>query len=134
MDIVRRLVWFGIVASAASFAIFFVLGNFVVASAQNGGPVLVRDALMPGVHHLSGMILLPLSCDELTVQTQEVSSATYLLAFQSWQDPSVPCSTTPTPREFDTVVFAPSVGVGFSATLDGTAFPVTVLPDISNEP
>ena len=128
---VRRLVWFAIVASAASFAIFFVLGNFVVVSAENGGPVPIRDTLTAGVHHLSGMILLPLSCDELTVQTEQVSSDTYLLTFQSWEDPSIPCSGAPTPREFNTVLFAPSIGITFAATLNGIAFPVVVLPDIS---
>jgi hypothetical protein len=77
------------------------------------------------------MILLPAACDELTVQTQEVSSNSYVLAFQTWQDPSVLCPTTPTPREFNTVVFASSTTVNFSATLNGNGFPIVVLPATS---
>jgi hypothetical protein len=130
MDIVRRLVWFGVVASFASFAIFFVLGNFAVATAEDTGPVAIRDVLSPGVHHLSGMLLLPNSCDELTVETEQLSATAYALEFHTWENPSVPCPTTPTPREFQTIVFAPSVGVSFSASLDGTAFPITVLPAV----
>jgi hypothetical protein len=130
MEVVRRLVWLGIVCIAAGFAIFTVLGNFVVASAENAGPVQIRDTLAPGVHHLSGMLLLPLTCDQLTVQTDEISSNTYLLDFGTWQDPTVACETEPTPRQFNTIVLASSVGVQFTATLDGKAFPISILPTL----
>jgi len=131
MEVVRHFVWFAIVATAATFVIFFVVGNFFVGTAENAEPVPVRDVISDGAQHLSGMILLPLACEELTVQTQKVSANGYLLAFQTWQDPSVPCPTTPPPREFDTVVFATSTNVEFSATLNGNGFPITVLPESS---
>jgi hypothetical protein len=130
MDIVRRLVWFGIVSAFAAFAIFFVLGNFAVATADDTGPVAIRDVLSPGVHHLSGMLLLPVSCDELTVETTQSSATSYVLQFHTWQNPSVPCPASPTPRAFQTIVFAPSTGTSFTATLDGTSFPITILPAV----
>ncbi|HEV3245515.1 MAG TPA: hypothetical protein VG102_04100 [Candidatus Paceibacterota bacterium] len=133
MDIVRRLVWFAIVATVACFAIFVVLGNFV-SYAGNAGTVPVRDVVSPGTHRLSGMLVLPLSCDELSVETRQVTPALYQLMFQTWQDPSVPCPNTPTPRLFQTIVFAPSVGVAFTATLDGKAFPITILTEASSSP
>jgi hypothetical protein len=129
-DIVRSMVWFAIVATATSYAIFAVLGNFAAASAADEGPIPVRDLLEPGVHHLSGMVMVPSACDELTVRAQQISTTTYQLAFQTWQDPSVPCPTDPTPREFNVVAFAPSTGVEFSAALDGRQFPIAVIPDV----
>ena len=128
-DMIRRLVWFGIVAFAFAFAIFAILGNFAALGAENGGPVPVRDIISPDTHMLSGMILLPLACDELTVQTQQISANVYDLAFTTWEDPSVPCPETPTPRTFQAVTFAPATGVTFTATLDGNAFPILVLPE-----
>jgi len=130
-DMMRRMVWFAIVLTAASFAIFAVLGNFAISSAENEGPVLIRDVVTPGVHNLSGMILLPLSCDELSTQSKPVSSTTYQLIFETWQDPSIACPEEPTPREFKTVIFAPQTGVTFFATLDGQGFPIQVTPDDS---
>ena len=130
-DMVRRLVWFAIVSSAASFAIFAVLGNFAIAGAENAGPVFIRDVLSPGVHRFSGMLLVPLACDELSVQSKPMSSTTFQLIFETWQDPSIQCPEEPTPREFRTVVFAPSAGVTFFATLDGRGFPIQILPDLS---
>lgn len=131
LDTVRRLVWFSIVATAASFAVFLVLGNFATAGAENEGPVPVRDVVTAGAHQLTGMLLLPLSCDELSVEPEQISGTVYELAFETWQDPSVPCAQTPTPRSFEAVVFAPSVGVSFTAALDGQMFPIQILPDFS---
>jgi hypothetical protein len=129
-DMVRRMVWFAVVSTAASFAVFAVLGNFAIAGAENEGPVVIRDVLSPGAHQFSGMLLLPLACDELSVQSRPMSSSTYQIIFQTWQDPSIACPPGPTPREFKTVIFAPSVGVEFLATLDGKSFPIEVVPDI----
>ena len=129
LDLIRRLVWFAVVATAACFAIFFVLGNFFVASAQDEGPVPVRDVITSGTHRLSGILVLPLSCEELSVQPRQVSASEYALVFTTWQDPSIACPQTPTPRQFNAVVFAPSDGISFIATLDGKNIPIIVLPD-----
>lgn len=131
LDAVRSLVWFAIVATIACFAIFFVLGNFFVVSAQNSGPMPVRDIVNSGAHHLSGMIVLPLSCDELSVQPQEISANAYALVFSTWENPSTTCPATPTPREFNAVVFAPASGISFIAVLDGKNVPITVIPETS---
>ena len=68
VDMIRRMVWFAIVATAVSFAIFAVLGDFATAGAVNEGSVPIRDVVTSGTHHLSGMLMLPLACDELSVQ------------------------------------------------------------------
>lgn len=128
MDIVRRLVWFAIVATAAFFAIFVVLGDFAT-SAWSNNTTAIRDVVSPGTHTLSGMVVLPLSCDELSVTTNQASPTLYQILFQTWQDPSIQCESSPTPRLFQTIVFAPSAGVSFAASLDGKSLPITVLPE-----
>jgi hypothetical protein len=125
-DTIRAFVWFAIVATAASFAIFAVLGNFGALNAAFESPVPIHDDVSAGVHHLSGILVLPLSCDELSVETETISGTDYLLAFQSWQDPSVTCTQTPTSRAFEAVVPASSNGVSFIATLNGNGFPITI--------
>lgn len=130
-DMIRRLVWFAIVAAAATFAIFVVLGNFATLGAASEGPVPIHDLVSSGSHRLSGMLLLPLSCDEISVRIQSISPNVYELAFQTWQDPSVQCPASPTPRLFQTIVLAPQSGVSFVATLDGKAFPISIIPDVA---
>src|ERR1700722_7914677 len=115
MDTVRRLVWLALVTIAAFFAIFVVLGNFVATRAQGSGVVAIHDVISPGAHHLNGILVLPLSCDELNVSVDPMSSTTYQVQFTTWQDPSIACPSTPTPRPFETVAFAPSTGILFTA-------------------
>lgn len=131
VDTIRRLVWFAVVATAAIFAIFVVLGNFATMSAANSGPVAIHDTVSNGSHQLNGILVLPLQCDELSVETIKISSTVYELAFQTWQDPSVSCPQTPTPRAFEAIAFAPASGTTFIATLDGKGFPITIVPDTS---
>lgn len=130
-DTVRRLVWLAVVMTTAFFAIFSVLGNFVEINAQNGGPIAIHDSLSPGVHRLNGILTLPLACDELSVGVEQVSENAYVLAFTTWQDPSIVCPREPTPRAFDTIAFAPSVGTDFYATFNGQPMQITIVPDVA---
>lgn len=128
-DTIRRLVWFAVVATAAFFSIFAVLGNFVTVNAENSGPVAIHDSVSPGIHHINGILMLPLSCDELSVGVEQVSASQYMLAFTTWQDPSIVCPAEPTPRAFETVAFASASGTTFIATLDGKPLPIFIVRD-----
>lgn len=130
MDIARRLVWFAIVATAGCFAILVVLGNVIFPATAGGSSVAVRDIVTPDAHWISGALTLPLTCDELSLSTKKLSATVYELVFQTWQDPSVPCSQESTPRTFQTVVFAPPSGVSFVATLDGRPFAITIISEV----
>lgn len=129
-DLIRRLVWFAIVASAFSYVVLLVLGSIVYAQAARlYAPVLIRDELRVGVHHLSGIIMVPSRCDQLSLHTEQVSTTTYFLVFTTWHEPSVNCDNEEeVPRSFREVVFAPSTGVRFIASLDGRPFPVVTIP------
>lgn len=94
-------------------------------------PIIVRDKLKRDEHHLSGTLIVPSSCDQLKVTSKQISKTEYQLVFETWPEPSISCEDTPSPRVFSTVVFAPSVGVHFSALLDKKPLEIAVYPTVS---
>ncbi len=129
--IISRMMWFFVVAIVLAYASYLVAGSIVHAQASGENlPVVVRDELGAGIHHLSGMVMVATPCDELSVRVEEISRSVYALLFKTWHEPSVECALDPTPRYFRTVLFAPAAGVEFTATLDGAGFPIVVLPTL----
>ncbi|MBI4087926.1 hypothetical protein HY418_00910 [Candidatus Kaiserbacteria bacterium] len=128
-DIIRRLVWFTVVATAVAYATLLVGGSFISARAASlNSAITVRDELAPGSHHLMGMVMVPASCYELSVRTESVSGNAYQLVFNTWRDPAVPCSPDEVARAFHAVLYAPATGVEITATMDGKGLPIAVLP------
>lgn len=127
-ELARRLVWFFFVAASLSYAIFLVAGATIHKEALGDTRrVLVRDFLKVGEHHLSGMVMVPSSCSQLSVKTEEVSSTLFHLKFSTWEEPYVDCPREDTPRAFRAIVFAPSVGVDFMATLDDAPLEIAIV-------
>lgn len=130
-EIVQRFVWFFVASCAIAYVVFLLAGHMISAdAAEVQRTVFVRDSLEPGVHHLSGMVFVPTTCSELTVRAQQVEDAVYELQFTTWETPVVKCAKEEVPRVFNVIVFAPSTGVRFFATLDGSTLPIVVLPYI----
>ncbi|OGG50793.1 hypothetical protein A2763_02610 [Candidatus Kaiserbacteria bacterium RIFCSPHIGHO2_01_FULL_54_36] len=128
-EIVQRMVWFTIVASAIAYATYLVAGSIVSAQAsRTHAPIIIRDELGGGVHRLSGMVMVPTPCHELILRTEEVSKSDYALLFKTWREPSTVCEAEEVPRHFRAMLFAPASGVDFTATLDGKGFPIVVMP------
>ncbi len=131
--IFSRMVWFFVVASLLAYATYLVVGNIAQAEASGENlPVVIRDELGKGVHHVSGMVMVPTPCDQLSVRTEAISNDTFVLVFRTWREPSVDCTEEETPRYFRALLFAPSTGVAFTATLDGSSLPILVLPALSS--
>lgn len=131
-EIIRRLVWFFFVASIGSYAVFLLVGGTIHAEAIDLSRVVqVRDVLKPGVHALSGMVMVSRTCDELVVATQEISATVHKLEFKTWQQPSIPCITEDVPRSFRASVVAPAAGVDFIATLNDLPLTVVVYQEIA---
>ena len=131
--IFSRMLWFFVVASLLAYATYLLAGKIVHAEASGENlPVIVRDELGKGVHHLSGMLMVPTPCDQLSVRIEPASSLQYVLVFRTWREPSVDCTEDEVPRYFRAILFAPSTGIGFNATLDGIGFPIVVLPVLSD--
>lgn len=133
LDLVRRLVWFFVVAAATAYAIFLVAGNAIHTRALGDTrTVLVRDFLKVGEHHLSGMVMVPSTCKQLSVRTEQLSEMVFHLKFSTWEEPNVDCLSEDTPRAFRAIVFAPSVGVEFTGSLDEAPLQIAVTPAIEH--
>lgn len=135
LELLRRLVWFFIVASALAYAVFLVAGNAIYTQALGDSRiVLIRDYIKVGEHHMSGMVMVPSTCRQLSVRAEDVSQGVVHLRFSTWEEPNVACDQEDTPRAFRALVFAPAVGVQFIATLDDNPLQIAVTPttQISN--
>lgn len=126
-EMLRRIVWFALVACACAYAIYLVAGSFVESNASHRVPLVIHDSLAPGVHTLEGTITLSRSCDNVTVSTSQIASSSYALVFETWQSGSDTCTTEPTARDFQAIVLAPATGTRFYATLDGALLPIQVV-------
>lgn len=131
-EMVRRLVWFTIIASIIAYTAYLAAGSFVEAKAAES-PVVVRDNVGPNEHQLSGMVMVPSSCYELMVRTAQLSRTDFQLIFTTWLDPSITCKhPTEVPREFHAMLFAPAAGVHISALLDDKDIPIAVIPTVTH--
>ncbi len=123
------MAWFTIVAIALSYSSYLLAGGVINARASGlYEPILIRDVLGQGSHNLSGAVMVPTPCDQISVRTLALSTTAYMLNFETWREPSVDCGNAETPRVFHAILFAPSVGIEFGATLDGVGLPIVVLP------
>lgn len=133
-ELFRHLVWFFVVASAVAYSIFLVAGSFITASAVDATHIVqARDELAPGEHHLSGIVMVPTTCTELSVRTEKISDTVYNLAFSTWQEPSVECKIDDTPRSFRAILFAPAAGIQIVGTLDGSPLTVVAIPVVKGK-
>ena len=127
--VISRLSWFVLISVVVAYASYLVLGSIV--NAQESGvnePTLIRDELRANRHSLSGMVMVPTPCDQLSVTTETISKTNFAIVFKTWHEPSVDCGNEPTPRAFETELFAPAAGVTFTATVNDKALPIAVIP------
>jgi hypothetical protein len=126
-DAARRLTIFAVVASVFSYGVLLVGGKVVEANATHIiVPMVIRDTPEKGAHILSGTLLLPVSCDELSAHIIEVSTSSFVITLSTWQDPAVTCTQDKISKWFQTVAFAPQKGIVFAAKLDGQDIPMVI--------
>jgi|GEM_PF-2730045 len=127
-DAARRLTAFAVVASVFSYGVLLVGGNIVEANSTNiiVAPTVIRDTPEKGAHILSGTLVLPSPCDELSAHTVEVSTSSFVITLSTWQDPAVTCTQDKVSKWFQTVAFAPQKGISFAAKLDGQDMPMII--------
>ena len=126
MSFFSSALWLLTVIFSVSYVSHLYLASIAHSEAIEAGPVIIRDNLRSGEHHLSGMVTVSSPCDLLSVNAKKLSWNTYVLDFTSWNEPAILCEETPVPRSFNTTIFAPSIGISFIATLDGKPFPIIV--------
>ncbi len=122
-----RALWIGASIIAVTYASYLYFGSVNAAYFGEPAPIPILDILSKeGEHHLSGDIPVPSSCHGLTVTTKALSETHFQLEFITWQEPTLSCEPLGYSRTFNTVVFAPSTGITFSARIDGEEVPIRI--------
>lgn len=133
LDVVRRLVWSAVTAVVVTYAGLLLIGGAmeVYANAVMRPPTIIRDRVSPGMHQLSGTLMVHNSCDDLLQSADKLSDTQYQIVFQTWREPSTPCTTGDIPRTFNATVFAPAFGINITAQLDNAQIPIAVIREIA---
>lgn len=122
-----RIIWFAVLGCAVSLAAHLFFGSTIAASAEGSlREVALKDRYQKGAHHISGMIIVPSACHDLSVRAHDVDPVTILIAFETWQQPYRDCAKESVPRAFSLVVYAPEE-VKFLAVLDQERIPIQVI-------
>jgi hypothetical protein len=125
-DALKRAGWIVILVFAGSY-VTFVSADFVFnRTTASTTPIVARDIERDGEHHLTGVVLVPSTCDEINVATEQLGDNSFRLKFTTWEEPAVKCFQAPVERVFDVALFAATSDVAFSATLDKKEIPIAV--------
>lgn len=119
MELLRHAVWYLCLPALIAYGVFLLLDGVVNADTKRGAStVVVRDVLKKDAHNLSGTVMVPSPCHQLIAHTKQIDPSNYLLAFDTWEDPSRVCTRDLVPRTFHLTLFAPPTGVAFQGTFN----------------
>ncbi len=131
-DALKRAGWIIVLVIAGSY-FTFAMADFVFNRTNSSTrPTVIRDIQYGDEHHLTGVILVPSTCDQIKVSPHDLGENSFHLEFTTWDEPSVKCFNAPAERFFDTVVFAATSSVRFKATLNKKEIPIAVFSSIQN--
>lgn len=113
-----RLLLSMLIISSCAYGANSFFGEVVNASvAQEIQTIRVVDSYENGKHSLSGMVVVPSECVDLTVRVRDIDAKTVALVFETWEQPYRTCTEASTPRAFTASIFAPESTL-FRAFLD----------------
>ena len=128
-----RLVIFAVCASLTAFVAQIFFGGAIFAAAQQETfQIVLRDHYSKAkeTHELSGMVMVPSDCADVSVRVKDYDASTTFLIFETWEQPyRINCEKAPTPRAVHASVFAPK-DVEFRALLDNEIVPKSLVPAI----
>ncbi len=127
-----RLTLFSITAIAVAYAAHMFFGSIIFAAAEeDASAIVLRDSYKNEQHDLSGIVMVPSSCHDLTVRAKDIDARNTAIILETWEEPFVSeCEQTPTPRSIHVTAFGPE-GLDFYGILDGDWVPLTVLKSYS---
>lgn len=127
-EVLRNAAVFVCLSGVVAYGAFLVLDSTVNAEAkEEARTIVVRDVIDRNTHNLSGMAVVPSQCHELIAYTKQLDPSNYLLAFETWEDPSRTCAKNLVSRAFHLTLFAPSTGVAFQGTFNDRTIPLEVI-------
>ena len=116
-DMFWRLLWLIAAVTLITYATFLFFGS-ILRDEPLRAPILVTDRVGDGTHHLTGTIPVSSSCHQVSVQVRETESFRYHIDFVTWYEPFRTDCAKDSAHTFYALVFAPALGVEFSASID----------------
>ncbi len=128
-EVMWQFLWLMTLGIAISYASYLFFGSIIMAGAEGKqAEIAAIDVIKPGEHHVSGVVLVPSQCHELSVTAYKLSETAYQLVFKTWPEPARDCARGAVTKPFKTVIFAPSFGLSFSAILDDEPVSLSLIP------
>src|SRR5262249_217502 len=123
-DALKRAGWIVVLVIAGSYLTFLSADYIFNRTTASATPIVPLDIQGDNEHHMTGVVLVPSTCDEISVATEDLGNDSFSLNFSTWEEPSVNCFKAPAERVFDTVLFAATSSVHFVATVDKQEVPI----------
>ncbi len=124
-DALWRLMWIIFATCAVAYA-----GTVYLKSALSDDTkpiVIATDKIEGNMHRITGLIPVASECHSVSVAVQEHAEHALHLEFKTWQEPYRDCKRGAAYRRFHTTTFGPSVGLAFTASLDGKPIDLRLL-------
>ena len=124
-----RLTFFFVFAILTALVSHIFFGSIIFAAAQQeASAIVLKDAYKRGTHELSGIVMVPSSCHDLTVRTKDVTQTMSAIIFETWEQPFLTgCDRSPNPRSVQAIIFG-SEHLDIRAIYDGEWAPLTLVP------
>ncbi len=127
-EVMWRLLWIACTAMLVAYTSYLFFGSALSATVNpSDGNIIALDSISVGKHHLRGVIVIPSECHGVALNVRQTIPTLYHLEFQTWQEPYRDCPKGPKLHAFEIIVFAPSLGITFFASLDGKVLNVHVI-------
>lgn len=126
-----RLTFFIVFAALVAGAAHLFFGSIISAAAQEeASTIVLKDAFKNGTHELSGIVMVPSNCHDLTVRTKDVTHTVSAVIFETWEQPFIAdCDRTPSPRAVQAILFGPK-DLDIRAIYDGEWVPIQLLSSL----
>jgi len=111
-----------------AFAAHLFFGSIIFAAEEEtANRIVMRDNFHDETHDLSGIVMVPSTCHDLSVRTKDFDANTTFIIFETWEQTyRTDCEKTATPRAITVSVFAPK-NIQFKGIFDNEVVPITVI-------
>lgn len=126
----RRAIWILLILFGAMCIGSIIAWVYLMRDDELNSSITIADAYGEGTHHLAGSVRVRSTCDQLSATAERMSPSTIEIILTTWEEPSIPCTVTPTPRQFTVTAFG-ALDTRFTASLDNSPITVILRPDIA---
>ncbi|MBI4068236.1 hypothetical protein HY413_02410 [Candidatus Kaiserbacteria bacterium] len=123
-----RLTLFTVTAIAIAYAAHMFFGSIIFAAAEeDASAIVLRDIYKNERHELSGIVMVPSTCHDLTVRAKDIDARSTAIILETWEQPfASACDKAPTPRAIHVTAFGPE-GLDLRGMQDGAWVPLTII-------